>query len=165
MVTYNRRKDVERCLDSLFKSRPESLLEFLVVDNGSTDGTAEMLEARPGIRLIRWTQNQGLAPALKVLVNRSVGEWLLFLDSDTLVPTGGIDALLRFALGNDAIGAVAPRMQDLSGEIQMTARDFPGPMNSLFGRQTFLSRMWPDNPITKKLPENRHAAGKPALSM
>ena len=150
MVTYNRIQDVERCVDSIFRAVPESLLEFLVLDNGSTDGTVEMLEGRSGIHLIRSPQNLGLAPALKELIRQSVGEWLLFLDSDTIVPNGGIDALLRFARGNDAIGAVAPRMRDLSGKIQMTARNFPGPMNALFGRQTILSRMWPNNLITRK---------------
>lgn len=150
MVTYNRRKDVEHCLDSLFHATPECLREVLVLDNGSTDGTAEMLESHPEIRLVRWPENFGLATALRALVDRSLGEWLLFLDSDTLVPPGGIDTLLRFAQSNDAIGAVAPRMRDLSGEIQMTARSFPRPMNALFGRQTFLTHIWPNNPFTKK---------------
>ncbi len=150
MVTFNRRQDVERCLNSLFQALPETLLEFLIIDNGSMDGTAEMLAAYPDIHLIRWSQNLGLALALKELVDQSRGEWLFFLDSDTIVPPGGIDTLLRFAQGNTEIGAVAPRMRDLSGEIQLTARRFPVPLNALFGRQTLLSRLWPDNPITRR---------------
>ena len=150
MVTYNRRLDVTRCLASLFDAWPRCLLEFLALDNGSTDGTWELLASHNEIRLTRWPQNRGLAPALKELAGQARGEWLLFLDSDTVVPAGGIDALLDFACTGDEIGAVAPRMRDLSGDIQMTARDFPGPLNALFGRQTFLSRLWPNNPVTKK---------------
>lgn len=150
MVTYNRRQDVERCLESLFLSLPESLLEFMALDNGSTDGTAELLASHKEIHLLRWPKNQGLAPALARLVSQAKGEWIFFLDSDTIVPVGGIDTLLHFAQHNDDIGAVAPRMRDLSGDIQMTARNFPSPLNALFGRQTLLSHLWPNNPVTRK---------------
>jgi hypothetical protein len=150
MVTFNRKDDVARCLDSLFKDQPHPFAEFLVIDNGSTDGTAELVASYPQITLTRWHDNQGLAVALKELVNQAQGEWLMFLDSDTIVPSGAITSLLKFTEGKEHIGAVAPRMIDFNGEIQLTARNFPQPLNGLFGRQTLISRLWPGNPITRK---------------
>lgn len=150
MVTYNRREDVACCLDSVIATCTNPDDEILVIDNGSTDGTAEMLANYPKIQLNCWPANQGLSLALVELIKRSCGNWLLFLDSDTILPEGGIESLLKFAQQNDTLGAVAPRVIDMNGDIQFTARDFPGAINGLFGRQTVLSRLWPNNPVTQK---------------
>lgn len=151
MVTYNRRDDVARCLDSVMDALLPGGVEILILDNASTDGTAEMLAAREGqIELIRWQRNRGLAPALAELIRRSKGQWLLFLDSDTLLPEKGIERLLDFGRQHVRVGAVAPRILDMDGAIQLTARNFPCAINGLFGRQTLLSRLWPKNPITRR---------------
>lgn len=151
MVTYNRKEDVQNCLESVLRHRPGDLEEILVLDNASSDGTPEWIASScPAVQLTRWPENRGLAPALRHLVDRSRGDWLLFLDSDTIVPPGALDALLDFARANPRLGAVAPRLRDVTGAIQLTARAFPAALNGVFGRQTLLSRVWPGNPITRR---------------
>jgi hypothetical protein len=150
IVTCNRREDVSRCLDSVMAALPDSMVEILVLDNGSTDGTAEMLCGYPKIQLTCRADNLGLARALTEIIGQAKGQWLLFLDSDTIVPKKSIERLLEFGVQQKRIGAVAPRVRDMNGAVQLTARNFPGAIHGLFGRQTLLSRLWPGNPITRK---------------
>ncbi len=151
MVNFNHKDDVSRCLKSLYEYLPEGKSEVLVVDNRSTDGAPELIaEEYPAVRLTRWDENRGLAPGLHYLIGESKGEWLFILDSDTIIQPGCIDAIMEFAQSKPCLGAVAPRIRDVTGDIQMTARRFPSPLNALFGRQTLLSRLWPENPITRR---------------
>lgn len=151
IVTYNCREDVERCLASISENPPTMQYEILLLDNGSKDGTVEAVESQyPSVRVMDWAENRGLAPALKHLVEQSTGDWLFFLDSDTVIQPTSFDPILKFFGENKRIGAVAPRLRDLTGEIQMTARNFPQPVNALFGRQTLISRLWPGNPVTQR---------------
>ncbi len=159
MVNFNHKDDVSRCLKSLYEHLPEGKSEVLVVDNRSTDGAPDLIaDQYPDVRLTRWDENRGLAPGLHYLAAQSKGEWLFILDSDTIVQAGCIDAILKFAVANPKLGAVAPRVRDVTGAIQMTARRFPSPLNALFGRQTLLSKIWPGNSITRRFLKSEEQA-------
>lgn len=150
IVSFNRKRDLDACLGSL-KPHLDREMEVIILDNGSTDGSPEMVRNKyPGFRIVKWKKNLGLAKALRHLAAIAAGEWFLFLDSDTVIPKSGFKGLIDFAMQHPNIGAVAPRMIDLSGDIQMTARVFPNPLNAFFGRQTLLSRLFPDNAITRR---------------
>jgi GT2 family glycosyltransferase len=143
--------DVRRCLDSLAQELQGIDAETLVVDNASTEKIPEMIEAGyPWVDLTRWQENRGLGPALRFLADRAKGEWVLLLDSDTVLQPGCLKGLLEFAAGKPGLAAVAPAIRGPEGDIQMTARRFPGPWNALFGRQTLLSKIWPGNLLTRR---------------
>ena len=151
IVTFNRMDVVTRCLESLENEVRGLDAEILVVDNCSGDGTPEMISRDyPEIRLFRWEKNLGLGPALFFLSRAARGEWLLILDSDAILQPGSLKGLLDFARSRPGLGAVAPRMRDPDGQVQLTARRLPTPVNALFGRQTLLAALWPDNPITTR---------------
>lgn len=99
VVTYNRCELLGRCLDHLEnQSRPPD--SILVVDNASTDGTADMLAARDGVEVLRLDRNLGGAGGfergLRTAHPRGF-EWLWLLDDDTLVDEGCLEALLAGA--------------------------------------------------------------------
>ncbi len=85
--TYNRKETLSRILESLARqTRPDHILEVLIVDDGSTDGTGEMAAGRAAefpaaIRLLR-QHNQGLAAARNHGIREAAGEIVLFLDDD-----------------------------------------------------------------------------------
>jgi glycosyltransferase involved in cell wall biosynthesis len=86
---YNEAKRIEACLQSVFaalraNARPELVWEVIVVDNNSTDQTAE-LARRAGARVIFEPVNH-IARARNAGASMATGEWLLFLDADTLLP-------------------------------------------------------------------------------
>ncbi|MGJ8677698.1 MAG: glycosyltransferase family 2 protein [Akkermansiaceae bacterium] len=78
--TYNRKDKVVRAVQSaLAQTYPP--YEILVIDDGSSDGTRELLENRSDIRYI-YKENGGVSSARNLGIQESAGEWIAFLDSD-----------------------------------------------------------------------------------
>jgi len=98
------------CLDSLFQETwPRR--EIVVVDNGSTDGTASYLRELAGKGLIRAVfndSNLGFAAANNIGVRASTGEFVILLNNDTVVPPGLIGRLIRHLQRNSWIGLLCP---------------------------------------------------------
>jgi glycosyltransferase involved in cell wall biosynthesis len=80
--TFNRRAYIRRAIDSVF-AQTVSVDEVIVVDDGSTDGTAQAVEAwyGPRVRVVR-QQRAGVSGARKCGINEACGDWIAFLDSD-----------------------------------------------------------------------------------
>ena len=80
--TYNRAWALQRSLDSVLAQTFEDF-ELLIVDDGSTDGTQELLQTFDDSRIcVITTQNQGVSCARNTAIERVRGEWIAFLDSD-----------------------------------------------------------------------------------
>ncbi len=82
MATYNRAAYIGEALDSI-KRQSFQDYEILVVDDGSTDNTKEILEKYEGIRCI-YLEHVGIAGARNTAVKDAKGKWIAFLDSDDL---------------------------------------------------------------------------------
>jgi rhamnopyranosyl-N-acetylglucosaminyl-diphospho-decaprenol beta-1,3/1,4-galactofuranosyltransferase len=96
VVTYNRRDLLDRCLDHLERqSRPPE--NILVVDNASTDGTAELLATREGVEVLRLPENAGGAGGFERGIERASAagyEWIWVLDDDTFADERCLETLL-----------------------------------------------------------------------
>jgi GT2 family glycosyltransferase len=120
IVSFNARADLERCLSSLHRSPPAASHEIIVVDNASTDQSAEAARAWPGVRVIESPTNRGFAAANNLGIRQSTGRTLLLLNSDTIVPPGSLDGLLA-ELDRHADAAVAgPRLIDGEGRAELS---------------------------------------------
>src|SRR5215217_9021931 len=95
IVSYNTRADLERCLGSLRAHPPAATHEIVVVDNASSDGSADAAAVFAGVHVIRASANAGFAAANNIGIKASTGTNLLLLNSDTIVPPGAIDRLLE----------------------------------------------------------------------
>jgi N-acetylglucosaminyl-diphospho-decaprenol L-rhamnosyltransferase len=151
IVSWNDWPKLLQCLHSIYASRAMPSLEVLVIDNGSWDGTPERVgEAFPAVDLHRNASNLGHTRAVNLGFTRSRGDYVLLLDSDTVLDADCIARLHDFLRRNPAIDLVAPRTFNSDGSIQETARDLPGALAGLFGRQATLTRWLPNNPISRK---------------
>ncbi len=112
VVTYNNRDLNRLCLDSLFARTEWPRREVLVVDNGSTDGTRELLaEAagrHPDLRTILFDENRGFPAAANAGLSRAAGRYVVLLNNDTVVTRGWATALLRHLAGDPRLGLVGP---------------------------------------------------------
>lgn len=118
--TFNRVCYLRDALDSI-TAQSCGDYEIIVVDDGSTDGTAEMVSAHPaGVRLIR-QQNSGPAAARNSGIMNARGEFIAFLDSDDLWHREKLARQLAFFRANPAIGLVATAYETTGG--QGEARD------------------------------------------
>jgi GT2 family glycosyltransferase len=109
--TYNGRELLARCLGSIARHRPGNpalAIEIVVADDGSTDGTAEMLgRLHPEVRLVCLEQNGGFCAAANAGLSAARGRFIQLLNNDTEVAPGWLEAGL--APFRDAkVGAVAP---------------------------------------------------------
>lgn len=109
--TWNRARLLERCLTSLARQRVTC--PVLVVDNGSTDSTREMLETRfPGVEALALEENQGFARAVNRGIRHCGTDYVALLNNDTEVDPGWVEAGLAAFDGNPSYWFLASRMLD-----------------------------------------------------
>lgn len=106
IITYNTLQITKNCLESVYKSLENSPYPFevIVVDNVSTDGSVEMLKEyekqRENFTRIQNKKNVGFARANNQATKQAKGEYLLFLNSDTVVINRAIEQLLEYTIQN-----------------------------------------------------------------
>lgn len=122
IVTYRNSTTISPCLEALANACPGVGMDVTVVDNASGDGTAEAARlaaqsAALRARIIERTVNGGFADGCRTGVVATQGRWLLFLNPDTVIAPGAIDALLGCARDHPAAGIVGGRFVHADGTI------------------------------------------------
>ncbi len=107
-----------QCLHSLATGHGDIDLEVIVVDDGSSDATAEVLASVPNLRVVRHDSAKGFIDAANSGAAAARGEYLLFLNNDTVVPTGSIDGLLATFKEFPDAGAVGAKLLFGDGSLQ-----------------------------------------------
>ncbi|MHC4124856.1 MAG: glycosyltransferase family 2 protein [Planctomycetota bacterium] len=152
IVNYNNRNELGKCLQSIYQTKGAMETEIFVFDNNSSDGSPQMVESLfPQINLTKNPENIGLTRALNFILKKVSGNYILFLDSDTQLKDGALQGLLSFLSRNRQAGIAGARIYNAEGSIQETVRRFPGFNSGLFGRRSLITRLFPDNPISRKL--------------
>ena len=143
IVNYNVRFFLEQCLCSVTKALQGIDGEIIVVDNNSFDGSREFFEGRfPEVKFTWNTGNLGFSRANNQGLEQAKGEYILFLNPDTLVPEDCFSNCIRFFEENPQAGALGLRMVDGSGKfLKESKRAFPSPFTSLY-KLTGLARLF-----------------------
>lgn len=115
VVSHNRVQSLRRCLDSIEKSEGRDTLQVIVVDNGSTDGSAQLDSEFPKTQFIRLPKNFGLTKALNLGWRAADAEYVLFLHDDTEIEPGTIAGLAAVLDANADVAAVCPLLVDNEG--------------------------------------------------
>ncbi|MGB9980272.1 glycosyltransferase family 2 protein [Methanobacterium sp.] len=93
IVTYNHKKYIEDCINSICS---KDKLELIIVDNNSTDGTADLIEELyPGVKLIRNSENTGFSKGVNLGVKNSNRKYVVILNPDTRFKENSIEELLK----------------------------------------------------------------------
>jgi len=138
IVNWNCRAHLHACLQSLREAATEVSLEVLVVDNGSSDGAADMTaELFPEVVLIRNRENLGFSRANNQAAREARGRYLFFLNNDTVIPPGALRRLLDYAHAHPEAGIVGPQLRDEHGQTQLSCRSCPT-LGALLHRITWL---------------------------
>lgn len=118
IVNWNTRDLLYNCLQSLSLSAHPNW-DVFVVDNGSSDGSPEMVrENFPGVHVIVNASNRGFGAANNQGIAASRGEYVLLLNSDTEAPPGALEAMLAFLADHPTAAAAGPRLQQPNGAAQ-----------------------------------------------
>lgn len=107
--------------------------EIFVVDNASIDGSVEMVKKEfPQVNLIASDKNLGFAKANNLALKQAQGDYILFLNPDTIVLPETLPAMLKFMDENKDVGIVTCKVQLANGELDWDChRGFPTPWASL----------------------------------
>ena len=167
-VSYNTRDLLGECLDTLFAGLERSGVsaQVWVVDNGSTDGSADMVRQRfPDVHLIAQDENLGFAAANNLALRRLALEGkaaprhILFLNPDTRVVGDALGALVRFLDGTPQAGVAGARLVYGDGRFQHSAFAFPG-LTQIFLDFFPLHRLL-DSRLNGRYPRSLYEAGVP----
>jgi GT2 family glycosyltransferase len=107
-----------RCLAAVSASTPSSLFEVVVVDDCSTDSTAQRVPSIEGLRYLRNSTNLGFCRTAHRGATAARGRHLVFLNNDTLVQPGWLEALLETVEADASIGAVGSKLVYPDGVLQ-----------------------------------------------
>ena len=129
VVNYNTRELLRGALAS---AMADGAREIVVADNGSTDGSAEMVRAEfPSVELVVDRSNPGYGAASNAAIRRTRADYVLLLNSDTLLPAGALAALASYLDREPRVGMVGPRLRGADGRLEHSCHDFPTPLVSL----------------------------------
>lgn len=110
VVNWNRQELLRQCLESL-ERQTLSDRDIIVVDNGSTDGSPELVQQRfPRARLLRLSENQGFSTGVNVGIRHAAGKYLALLNNDAVADPRWLDALVSAMEQHPDVGSCASRM-------------------------------------------------------
>lgn len=155
IVNYNTKDVLRDCLKNLMQVAPNGA-KIIVVDNGSKDGSADMLESEfpkaqyPQVYLIR-TQNNGLAVGYNLGITHSGdADYLLFMGTDAFPKPGCVEGVMDFLEANPKAGVATAKLVLRSGALDMDAhRGFPTPWTAIT-HFVGLDRMFPKSYMFNK---------------
>lgn len=119
-VNYNGIKDTERLIESL-REHLSFPYELIVVDNGSEEDEAALLQEKyPLLKAIRSNRNLGFAGGNNLGIRQATGDYLLFLNNDTIIKDNSLSNLLKPMRQYPSLGGVSPKIMfaDVEGGIQ-----------------------------------------------
>lgn len=130
VVSWNTRELLAECLRSLEPDVESGLAAVCVVDNESSDGSAELVEAEfEWATLVRTGSNAGFGPAVNLgVAEMPKADWVAPANADLRFDRGSIARLVDRGEATGDIGAVAPRLVMPSGETQHSVHSFPSPL-------------------------------------
>ncbi len=130
IVSFNTREHLHGCLRSLHAAPPDLPHTIVVVDNGSSDGSAGAVRAAwPAVQVIEMGRNAGFAAATNAGIRACESDLVLLLNSDTVVHPGNIDRLAA-ALERDAgASAAGPRLVGPDGTVELSFGRMLSPWN------------------------------------
>ncbi len=150
IVSYNHRRFLTQCLDSVPASAKHNSLKVVLVDNCSSDGSAEIVRDR-----YSWVEVVGRECSYSFAANNNVAfascpsKYFLMLNPDTVLGEAAVDTLVKFMEDHPDCGACGPRLVFPDGSLQHSCRRFPTVWSTLLRR----------SPIRLLLPRDRRGGG------
>ncbi len=125
IVTYNSANVIRACLASLAPDVQSGLLEVVVVDNASADGTPDLVRREfPWARVVAGRDNVGYSKGVNVGIREARARYLFILNPDTVVKRGAVAKLLEYMDANPGVGIAGPKLVFEDGTVQLSCRRF-----------------------------------------
>jgi N-acetylglucosaminyl-diphospho-decaprenol L-rhamnosyltransferase len=161
IVNRNTKDFLRACLVSLSKQEYEGGISIWVVDNGSTDGSQQMvLSEFPDTNLVWNDKNIGYARACNQGARHTHEPCLLFMNSDTVLTPGTVRELVGCFESEPDTGVVGPRILNDDGSLQYSCREFPSTKDAFM--HAFLGLFSSGNPASVRYKKTDWSHGEAA---
>ena len=146
ILTLQTKGYIRGCLNSIYSNPPDDNFEIFIVDNGSTDGTVEMLRSDfPDVTLYVNEENLGFTVPMNQALRHAQGDFLMMLNPDTIIHPQMFNVLIEFMEANPEVGVCGPKVLNTDGTLQEPCRrgeSTPWAVISYFLR---LNRLFPNS--------------------
>ncbi|MEO7292880.1 MAG: glycosyltransferase family 2 protein, partial [Ginsengibacter sp.] len=151
IVNYNVKYFLEQCLCSVMKAVENIETEIFVVDNNSSDGSKDFFKDRfSRVKFIWNNENIGFSKANNIALKEATGNYILFLNPDTLLPEDCLEKSIPYLESHAEVGALGIKMLDGSGNfLKESKRSFPSPATSFY-KLSGLAKLFPHSKVFAK---------------
>lgn len=156
IVNWNTKDLLRNCLASICETVRDTTYEIIVVDNGSCDGSVEMLREKfPQVHVIKNIENRGFGAANNQGLRVMRGKYALLLNSDTILTENAIHELFSFMEAHPEAAMACGQLLHVNGSKQNSVAAFPS-LLTLLTNVSLLEYVWP-----KRFPSKRYAWKEP----
>jgi N-acetylglucosaminyl-diphospho-decaprenol L-rhamnosyltransferase len=142
IVNWNGKDMLRNLLNSIEQTRGDIAVQTVVLDNASSDGSADMVAAEfPGVTLVRNPTNDGFSRGNNLAAAVATAPLLLLLNNDTIMRPGALQNLLNFMDSRPDVIAVGPKLIGSDGKVQATVRNIPS-FGAVLNSIQFLRWTW-----------------------
>lgn len=151
IVHYKVYEQLSACLASLVSDPIGREAEVVVVDHHADEARLRAaVAAHPRTLAVPRADNRGFAAGMNEAAARASGDLLLLINPDARVQPQAIARLIDYLDAHPDVVAVGPKVLWPDGSMQVTGRRFPNALTGLFGRTTALTKLWPNNPLSRQ---------------
>ena len=148
------------CLRSILATLGDVPTELILVDGSSSDDSVAVARRLwPSVKVLSVPEKLGYVRANNVGLKEAKGRYTMYLNSDTVIYPGTFQELVGFLDGHPEVGAASGAILNADGSDQGVVRRFPSVMNGIFGRRSWLSRVFPNNRWYKRYMQSRSEHG------
>ena len=166
LVNYNAGRELMTALQSIADDLAERPWEAIVVDNASSDGSADAVTAfAPRARVLQNRENVGFARGVNQGLAATTAATVLIMNPDCRLEHGAFGALRAELERSDRVALAGPRILNPDGSIQGSARGDPDMLTGLFGRTTVLRRVLPHLGVAKRNVVAADGSGKASIEV
>lgn len=145
IVSFDCYPELQKCLGSIFSREGHIPGHCLVVENSPVDIPIEIKTLFPQVKWFKNENNVGFARACNFIISRSDSNYICLLNPDTVIENGFLAEAISWLEMHPEVAVLGPRILELDGSVQGSARTFPGLRTAFLGRTTMITRFFPNN--------------------
>jgi GT2 family glycosyltransferase len=159
IVNWNTKDLLVGCIQTILKTTIASSVEIIVVDNGSSDGSAAAAAKFARVMVIRNEKNMGFAAANNIGISASTGRFVCLVNSDVKVLEGCLDRMCQYMDEHSTVGLLGPRVLNKDLSLQRSCAELPTLWNVLT-QALMLDKLFPWAPCfrTRFMADFDHAS-------
>ena len=149
IVNYNSTEHTKHNVVALLESDGSDRLNITVIDNNSNEDVMILKQRFACIHLLRNKKNIGFGAAVNQAIINSKAPFVVLINPDAFIENDFFTKILACMQNNLSIGILGPKVLDYDGSVQGSARAFPNLLTAFFGRNSYLTKMFPNNAISR----------------